>query len=63
MHRQRVYHQQGQSVDTLGAGLPPADSLEAAAAFAATRPGPATGQPPFLGGAVGFLTYDWVTQS
>jgi anthranilate synthase component 1 len=46
----------------LGAGLPTADSLEAAAAFAATRPGPATGQPPFLGGAVGFLSYDWVTQ-
>jgi anthranilate synthase component 1 len=46
----------------LGAGLRTADSLEEAAAFAATRPGPAPGRPPFMGGAVGFLSYDWVTQ-
>jgi anthranilate synthase component I len=45
----------------LGAGLPAVDSLEEAAAFAASRPGPGPGQPPFLGGAVGFLAYDWVT--
>jgi anthranilate synthase component 1 len=46
----------------LGAGLPAVDSLADAAAFAAARPGPAPGEPPFLGGAVGFLSYDWVTQ-
>ncbi len=46
----------------LGAGLPAVDSLEDAAAFAAARPGPGPGQPPFVGGAVGFLSYDWVTQ-
>jgi anthranilate synthase component I len=46
----------------LGAGLPAVDSLEQAAAFAAARPGPGGGRPPFLGGAVGFLSYDWVTQ-
>src|SRR5262249_10396846 len=28
----------------------------------ASRPGPGPGDPPFLGGAVGHLSYDWVTQ-
>ncbi len=46
----------------LGAGLPAVESLDEAAAFAAARPGPAHGQPPFMGGAVGFLSYDWVAQ-
>jgi anthranilate synthase component I len=46
----------------LGAGLPAVDSLDEAAAFAASRPGPEPGRPPFLGGAVGFLSYDWVTE-
>jgi anthranilate synthase component 1 len=46
----------------LGAGLPAVDSLDEAAAFAASRPGPGPGRPPFLGGAVGFLAYDWVTE-
>ena len=46
----------------LAAGLPAVDTLEEAAAFAASRPGPAPGAPPFAGGAVGFLSYDWVSQ-
>jgi anthranilate synthase component 1 len=46
----------------LGAGLPAVDSLEEAAAFAASRPGPRPGEPPFMGGAVGFLAYDWVSE-
>jgi anthranilate synthase component 1 len=46
----------------LGAGLPAVESLEEATAFAASRPGPASGAPPFQGGAVGFLSYDWVTR-
>ncbi len=46
----------------LGAGLPAVDSLAEAAAFAASRPGPGAGAPPFVGGAVGFLSYDWVTR-
>ncbi len=46
----------------LGAGLPQVESLEEAAAFAATQPGPSADEPPFVGGAVGFLTYDWVAQ-
>src|SRR5436190_7003390 len=44
----------------LGAGLPAVDSLAEAAAFAAGRPAPGTGRPPFAGGAVGYLSYDWV---
>jgi anthranilate synthase component 1 len=46
----------------LAAGLPAVATLEEAAAFAASQPGPATGEPPFAGGAVGFLTYDWVSE-
>jgi anthranilate synthase component 1 len=46
----------------LGAGLPAVDSLEEATAFAAGRPGPEPGRPPFQGGAVGFLSYDWVSE-
>ena len=45
----------------LGAGLDAVDTLEEATAFAASRPGPAAGAPPFAGGAVGFLAYDWVS--
>jgi anthranilate synthase component 1 len=45
----------------LAAGLPAVETLEAAAAFAASQPGPARGAPPFAGGAVGFLSYDWVS--
>jgi anthranilate synthase component I len=45
----------------LAAGLPAVATLEEAAAFAASRPGPAAGAPPFAGGAVGFLSYDWVS--
>jgi anthranilate synthase component 1 len=46
----------------LAAGLPAVSTLEEAAAFAASQPGPAPGAPPFAGGAVGFLSYDWVSQ-
>jgi anthranilate synthase component I len=46
----------------LGAGLPAVDSLAEAAAFAAGRPGPGAGRPPFAGGAVGYLSYDWVAE-
>ena len=46
----------------LGAGLPAVDSLAEAAAFAAGRPGPGPGRPPFAGGAVGYLSYDWVAE-
>jgi anthranilate synthase component I len=46
----------------LAAGCETTDSLDEAVAFAASRPGPAPGDPPFLGGAVGHLSYDWVTQ-
>ncbi|MGH3076131.1 MAG: hypothetical protein ACRDQC_14435, partial [Gaiellales bacterium] len=46
----------------LAAGLPAVDTLEEAAAFAAAQPGPAAGAPPFAGGAVGFLSYDWVSE-
>ena len=38
----------------LAAGLPAVGTLEEAAAFAASQPGPAAGAPPFAGGAVGF---------
>jgi anthranilate synthase component I len=44
----------------LGAGLRTVDSLDDALAFAACLPGPEAGGPPFGGGAVGFLSYDWV---
>ena len=46
----------------LGAGLATVDSLEEAAAFAAARPSPPPGLPPFVGGAVGFIGYDWVSE-
>jgi len=46
----------------LGAGLPTTDSLDKAVAFASGTPGPADGQPPFVGGAVGYLAYDWISQ-
>ncbi len=46
----------------LAAGLPAVDTLEEAAAFAASQPGPAAGAPPFAGGAVGFLSYDWASE-
>jgi anthranilate synthase component 1 len=46
----------------LAAGLPAVATLEEAAAFAASQPGPAAGAPPFAGGAVGFLAYDWVSE-
>jgi anthranilate synthase component 1 len=44
----------------LGAGVRTVDSLDEALAFAASLPGPEAGGPPFGGGAVGFLSYDWV---
>jgi anthranilate synthase component 1 len=44
----------------LAAGLRTTESLEQAVAFAASRPGPAPGEPPFVGGAVGHICYDWV---
>ena len=44
----------------LGAGLRTVDSLDEALAVAAFPPGPEAGGPPFGGGAVGFLSYDWV---
>ena len=46
----------------LAAGLPAVATLEEAAAFAASQPGPGAGAPPFAGGAVGFLSYDWVSE-
>jgi anthranilate synthase component 1 len=46
----------------LAAGLPAVATLEEAAAFAASQAGPAAGAPPFAGGAVGFLSYDWVSE-
>ena len=46
----------------LGAGLAAADTLEQATRFAAERPGPAADQAPFVGGAVGYLAFDWVSQ-
>jgi anthranilate synthase component 1 len=44
----------------LAAGLSSTESLDEAVAFAASRPGPAAGEPPFVGGAVGHISYDWV---
>jgi anthranilate synthase component 1 len=46
----------------LAAGLASVDTLEEASAFAASQPGPGPDQPPFVGGAVGYLAYDWVSQ-
>jgi anthranilate synthase component I len=46
----------------LAAGLETTGSLEEAVAFARSQPGPGPGDPPFLGGAVGYVSYDWVTE-
>jgi anthranilate synthase component 1 len=46
----------------LAAGCALTDSLDEAVAFAASRPGPAAGEPPFVGGAVGHISYDWVSE-
>ncbi len=46
----------------LAAGLRSVQSLADAAAFAAGRPGPAATGAPFAGGAVGYVSYDWVSQ-
>src|SRR5437588_62840 len=42
----------------LSAGCDVTDSLDEAVAFAASRPGPGPGDPPFVGGAVGHISYD-----
>src|SRR5947209_10891082 len=46
----------------LSAGCDVTDSLDEAVAFAAFRPGPGPGDPPFVGGAVGHISYDWVSE-
>ena len=46
----------------LGAGAPITSSLEEAVAFSQSQQGPRPGEPPFAGGAVGYLSYDWVTR-
>jgi len=46
----------------LGAGAPITASLDDAVAFSQSQPGPGPGEPPFVGGAVGFLSYDWVNR-
>ena len=46
----------------LAAGCAVTDSLDEAVAFAASRPGPGAGEPPFVGGAVGHISYDWVSE-
>jgi anthranilate synthase component 1 len=46
----------------LSAGCEVTDSLDEAVAFAGSRPGPAAGEPPFVGGAVGHISYDWVSE-
>jgi anthranilate synthase component I len=46
----------------LAAGCEVTDSLDQAVAFAASRPGPGRGEPPFVGGAVGHISYDWVSE-
>ena len=46
----------------LGAGAPITSSLEEAVEFSRSQPGPRPGEPPFAGGAVGYLSYDWVTR-
>jgi anthranilate synthase component I len=46
----------------LAAGCAITESLDEAVAFAASRPGPGAGEPPFVGGAVGHISYDWVSE-
>src|SRR5690348_8733031 len=46
----------------LAAGLETTGSLKEAVAFAHTHPGPGPGDPPFVGGAVGYVSYDWVSE-
>ena len=46
----------------LGAGAPITASLDEAVEFSRSQPGPRPGEPPFAGGAVGYLSYDWVTK-
>jgi len=46
----------------LAAGCAVTDSLDEAVAFASSRPGPGPGDPPFVGGAVGHISYDWVSE-
>jgi anthranilate synthase component I len=46
----------------LAAGLETTGSLDEAVAFARSQPGPAAGDPPFVGGAVGYVSYDWVSE-
>ena len=46
----------------LGAGLATTESLDEAVAFAHSQSGPGAGEPPFVGGAVGHVCYDWVSQ-
>ena len=46
----------------LSAGCAVTDSLDEAVAFTASRPGPGPGEPPFVGGAVGHIAYDWVSE-
>jgi anthranilate synthase component 1 len=46
----------------LAAGLRCVDTLEEAVAFARSQPPPRPGEPPFVGGAVGYVSYDWVAE-
>ena len=46
----------------LGAGGAETPDLDEALAFAGLHPGPRPGEPPFLGGAVGYLGYDWACE-
>jgi anthranilate synthase component I len=46
----------------LGAGGAETPDLDEAVAFAGLHPGPRPGEPPFLGGAVGYLGYDWACE-
>jgi anthranilate synthase component 1 len=46
----------------LGAGGSETADLDEAVAFSKSHAGPAPGEPPFLGGAVGYLAYDWASQ-
>jgi len=45
----------------LGSGLEHTDDLDEAAAFARSHAGPGPSAAPFTGGAVGYLSYDWVS--